>query len=276
MADWDTSSPADNDIISQFPANERASRTAVRDIVGVEHETQDNGNQGRHLQTTLLELPEPMAVVGAGILYVKPDGNLWFKNSDDEAIQLTFGALPGGDNALPLPVQSVSPMPIDGGWLYTREFEGTAELYYLDSDDNEIRMTYKGELVVNLSRTDVTVGSLRTRTFMRGNVVDLFPVAGQVVIDWRAATVYRIYVTEDIDVIFENMPETAQNEEQCIYIDLYNGGAFVINVVSTYVVEWPGRTVPAFTVGGRDYILAASNNGTSITAVAILDIGEGV
>lgn len=56
MADWDISSPGDSDIVSQFPANERAARTAVRANFGVEHHEEDDANVGKHERVTLLDL----------------------------------------------------------------------------------------------------------------------------------------------------------------------------------------------------------------------------
>ncbi len=47
---WDTSSPADDGVISQFPANERAARTASRGAFNVDH---DADGTGYHKQVTL-------------------------------------------------------------------------------------------------------------------------------------------------------------------------------------------------------------------------------
>ncbi len=48
MADWDTSNPDDNDIVSQYPSNERAARTAVVANFGVDHHETDDGDVGKH------------------------------------------------------------------------------------------------------------------------------------------------------------------------------------------------------------------------------------
>jgi hypothetical protein len=65
MADWDVSKPADDDIISQYPANARARRAAVRTIFGVDHHDDDDADQGKHEVVTLLsESPDPTFAAG--------------------------------------------------------------------------------------------------------------------------------------------------------------------------------------------------------------------
>lgn len=48
MADWDTNSPADSDIVSQYPANERAARSAVRSNFGIDHHEANDADVGKH------------------------------------------------------------------------------------------------------------------------------------------------------------------------------------------------------------------------------------
>jgi hypothetical protein len=48
MADWDQNSPADNDLVSQYPANARAARAAVRTNFGVDHREENDGDVGKH------------------------------------------------------------------------------------------------------------------------------------------------------------------------------------------------------------------------------------
>lgn len=48
MADWDTNNPSDNDIASQYPANERAARGAVVTNFGVDHHETDDADVGKH------------------------------------------------------------------------------------------------------------------------------------------------------------------------------------------------------------------------------------
>jgi len=274
MSDWNITKPGDDDIVSEFPANERAARAAVKTNFGVDHfEDPADDDIGRHKQVTLVPGTAPVHITDRGQVFADADGNLAYRNADGDIVQLTNGTVPGGDGPVPLFTQASTPVPIAGGLLYTKAFEGFPELYFLDSEDNEIRLTYRGELAINLSTTDLTVGSLRTNTFMRGTTTDVAIVAGVATIDWEDGTVYRLTVTENIDLEFINMPDTASGEEQTIYIDVTDGGNFVIDFISDFTIEWPGRVVPALTVDGRDYVIAATNNGTTITAVALLDIG---
>lgn len=53
MADWDANSPADDDIVSAFPANERAARAAAKTAFGVDHHDEDDANQGYHEYLTM-------------------------------------------------------------------------------------------------------------------------------------------------------------------------------------------------------------------------------
>lgn len=48
MADWDENSPEDNDLVSQYPANARAARAAVRGNFGVDHREQNDADVGKH------------------------------------------------------------------------------------------------------------------------------------------------------------------------------------------------------------------------------------
>lgn len=54
MANWDEASPGDSDIISQFPANERAARGVVKTVFGIDHHEEDDANQGFHDFVTLI------------------------------------------------------------------------------------------------------------------------------------------------------------------------------------------------------------------------------
>lgn len=48
MADWDETSPDDSDLVSQYPANARAARDAVRTNFGVDHHETDDVDIGKH------------------------------------------------------------------------------------------------------------------------------------------------------------------------------------------------------------------------------------
>ena len=72
MADWDSANPLDNSIVSQFPANERASRAAAKTNFGVNHHDTNDGDVGKHEAVSLLEQgSDPSAVANEGQLYTK-------------------------------------------------------------------------------------------------------------------------------------------------------------------------------------------------------------
>lgn len=48
MADWDTSNPEDSGIVSQYPANARAARSAVVTNFGVDHHEANDADVGKH------------------------------------------------------------------------------------------------------------------------------------------------------------------------------------------------------------------------------------
>lgn len=55
MANWDETSPLNTDLISQFPANERAARGVAKSVFGVEHHEENDANQGKHEGISLLD-----------------------------------------------------------------------------------------------------------------------------------------------------------------------------------------------------------------------------
>ncbi len=55
MADWDEGSPGDSDVVSQFPANERAARWVVKSVFGVNHHEENDADQGKHELIDLLD-----------------------------------------------------------------------------------------------------------------------------------------------------------------------------------------------------------------------------
>lgn len=58
---WDQDAPADDDIVSQYPANARGRRDAVRQIFDVDHHAAEDSDQGFHDYVTLLQNDEPDA-----------------------------------------------------------------------------------------------------------------------------------------------------------------------------------------------------------------------
>ena len=225
MSGYDTSNPGDSDVISGFPANERALRAFLESIFGVDHMATLGGTQGYH-----------------------------------EAVRM---------------LNQGSPVAIAGGILYPRVFEGTSELYYMDSDGREMRMTYKGQMVVNLEETELIVNSLRTRTFFRGRALDLTIDSGATEIDWEAATLFRLTVTENVTATLVNMPDTTSEEEQTVLIEVINGGNFTLILDSPYLLEWKGDEVPVFTTDGKDLAIVTSHDGDNLLAALVQNFGGG-
>lgn len=59
--DWDVDSPGDTDVVSQFPANERAARAAARGAFNAEH---DADGTGGHKVITLSQQSDPSGTAG--------------------------------------------------------------------------------------------------------------------------------------------------------------------------------------------------------------------
>lgn len=158
-----------------------------------------------------------------------------------------------------------SPTPIAGeGQLYTKIFEGTAELYYMDSDGREIRMTYKGELAVNLSSTDLTVGSLRTLTFYRGKSVTVPVEEGVATIDWESGTLYTLAITGTTTIDLVNMPSAEAEEAQVIAIAIEMTGTQTVIMDSEYIVLRPDSLPLTLTPDGLDYYVCESHDGVNV------------
>lgn len=283
MAEWDTDDPGDSDVVSQFPANERAARAAAKTNFGVDHHDTDDSDVGTHEQVTLIDRAKsPTGASGRGFLFTKnTDGRseaFWVDSNGDE-YQLTSKGFLRSEVLADL---GTTPTPVtDKGRLYTKTHEGQKELFWLDDQGNEVRLTFQGELAMDLQNTDVIVGSIRTLSFSRGNVVTITPETGAapsgrdlVQIDWEAGTVFRVTLVADSDLEFINMPDTSVNEEQTIYVDMQDGGNFFIGLISDFTLLWPaGRAgTEELTTDGRDLFLATTDDGTSVMVVPMLDM----
>ena len=53
---WDVTSPGDSDVVSQYPANERAARLHAKTAFGVDHHEAEDANIGKHDQVTFVDL----------------------------------------------------------------------------------------------------------------------------------------------------------------------------------------------------------------------------
>ena len=98
--DVDAANPADDAIVSQFPANERASRTDIAALIEIDHTEAD----GKHKKVTLPELAsDPANVADTGFLYTKDDSTdteLFYEDAAGNVVQVTEdGAMLGGFEA---------------------------------------------------------------------------------------------------------------------------------------------------------------------------------
>lgn len=276
MADWDTDDPGDNDLISNYPANERQQRTNQMSIFGQEHEADNNADQGKHKAITLLDQgSDPGTPSGAGVVYTKTVNGtpeLFFLDTGGNVIQLTQGGVVAQE-VIALPEQNSDPSTqTDTGQLYTKEFESNTELFFQDPNGNVLRLTKKGELAVNLSDNDVLLGSIRTNSFFRGQKVTVQVSSGAATIDWEAGTVFELTLNENIDLTLENMPDTTSNEEQTIYLDVSSNGDFSINLQSSYSIIYPSGNAPDLTANGRDIWVATSHDGSNIALAPLSDM----
>lgn len=93
MANWDGTKPGDTDIVSQFPANERAARAAVQTNFAVNHYDTNDANVGKHKTINLLDAgADPSAVAGQGNIYsksVSARSELFWRDSTGAAVQIT-------------------------------------------------------------------------------------------------------------------------------------------------------------------------------------------
>lgn len=74
---WDDTRPLDNDIVSQFPANERSSRSAVRAIFDVDHHSDEDADQGFHDRVTFADQASDPAGTGGRVLVWNREGVLY-------------------------------------------------------------------------------------------------------------------------------------------------------------------------------------------------------
>lgn len=86
----DESKPADSDIVSQYPAVERAFRDIMESWLLVDHDT-----AGEHTQVTLPESAgDPSNVTDTGFVYTKDDGGdteLFYEDAAGNVTQITVG-----------------------------------------------------------------------------------------------------------------------------------------------------------------------------------------
>lgn len=275
MASRDASKPGDSDVISSYPANERAQRTAQSTIFNQDHFDPDTADQGKHRFVRLKDLGGN-AAGGAdqGTVFANAINGvveLFFIDDQATVTQLTRDGVISNE-VVNLPEQAGDPStPTDSGNLYTKVFNGNAELFWQDEQGNTVRLTFNGELAIDLSATDLTVGSLRTNNFFRGRRRSVASVGGALELDFETATVFEFTITENTTVTFTNMPDTADGEEQTIYLDISDGGAFTTGLASAFNLIYPGGVVIPLTVAGRDLVILSTNDGVNIFVGINLD-----
>jgi hypothetical protein len=93
VADWDVTSPADTAIVSQYPANARTARAAVRTNFGIDHQETDGATVGMHQAIRMLvQGSDPASAAGRGVLYTKEVSGvveLHFRDSAGAVLQIT-------------------------------------------------------------------------------------------------------------------------------------------------------------------------------------------
>lgn len=91
--DIDPTTPGDNDIVSQYPGNERTNRSTLQDLLGDDHDEGASGS-GKHKKVTLKEQgADPTPGASEASLYTKDHGGqpeLFFREeSSGDIIQIT-------------------------------------------------------------------------------------------------------------------------------------------------------------------------------------------
>lgn len=275
MVSRDVTNPQDTDVISGYPANERAQRAAQTTIFDVDHFDPNTADQGKHRLVRLKDnAGDPPGAASYGIIYTKTINGiveLFIRDSAATIYQITND---GKINNLVvnMPERAGNPVtPVDAGNLYTKVFNGNAELFWQDEQGNVVRLTFNGELAIDLSATDLIVGSLRTNNFFRGRRRSVVSVGGALELDFETATVFEFTIFENTTATLINMPDVADGEEQTIYLDVTNGGAFTTALASPFNLIRPSGIVVPFTVAGRDLVILSTHDGVNVFMDVILD-----
>ena len=127
MPDIDENNPADNAIVSTYPANERSSRSATKTII-------DSAEDGKHRKSTYnVQSSDPAAVANAVITYAKDVGSkaeLHSRDEDGNIAQLTSKGGTSGPRHV-LPQQASDPAgEADKLTIYSKaNSEGIVELF---------------------------------------------------------------------------------------------------------------------------------------------------
>lgn len=216
MAGYDTTNPGDSSPVSAFPANERALRTFLKNIMGVNHVTAEGADQGIHTEVTLAALPEhPSPIEGKGQLYMvetEEGTDLFYMNGAGDTIRFTKGnsidvELPDAE----LVVKELTTETITTNTLTTETLiVGDINVASLFADDMETAAMFAG--------------------YYMGKVVELEIVGGELAIDWQAGQYFVYDNTQTHVVTFVNLPAIGSGVGQTICLNISNAGAFGISL----------------------------------------------
>lgn len=189
MADWDTSNPLDNSIVSQFPANERAQRAAQVTNFGVDHHETNDADVGNHDKVTLLEQgTDPTAAANKGILYTKDVSGItevFHRDSAGTVTQITTNGRVKGQ--LKPKVVSSTPYAAVAGDMILSDASGGARTINLPASpsvgDEPISVTQ-----IAGAASQVTIG--RNGNLIMGSATDLLlDIANSsIVLYWSGGT----------------------------------------------------------------------------------------
>lgn len=184
MADWKTSTPADNGVISQFPADERAARANLVTNFGVDHHETNDSQVGFHEQITLIERgSDPSAVADIGFLYTKDVAGtteVFYRDAAGNIVQLTTAGRVRGQN---------KPVVVAGN--ITAVAGGS---YLVDKSGGNVTITLPAAPAVGDEPITIThyIGTSNTLTVGR-NALNIMALAEDLVINANYASIVLYY-----------------------------------------------------------------------------------
>jgi hypothetical protein len=257
MAGWDETNPGDSDFVSAFPQNERELRAFIKSVIGADHDDAIGATKGRHKQVTLeAKEDDPIPLAGYGIIYTKDvDGlvNAYYMDPEGNASLFAGGGFSSGPVRLPVYADTF-PTDLTHGFLTSRTFDGEPELYWVDGEGRELRMSFKGAMNVSFPEDALEFFAAFAELQMeasqfRGAVVIMEIVDGVIECDLSMGLNYYVELTENATAFrFINAPELRIPN---ILVKIKNSGEFVIDVFE-YQAEGGLIEVPETFVGGLD------------------------
>ena len=277
MANRDITKPGDTDVISTYPANERAQRQAQSTIFNLDHFDPDDADQGKHRQVRLKDLGgDAAASANQGTFYTKTISaivELFYIDSAGNISQVTnVGKI--NSPIVNMPEQSSDPTtPVASGNLYTKVFNGQAELFWQDEAGEVVQLTFNGEINIDIGVSNLEVASM-TAGYYRGDVIALTSVNNAVALDWTGGQYFTLTNTETVTVGFVNEPLIGEGIGQTIMFAIQDAGNFAItlNPITGFTVHTRAIDKPlTFTTDGLDiFILTVYASGV-ITLIPLYD-----